>query len=702
MTPRSTPSVLGPTVRLALVSALFSILVPATAQDQGFLCGNNTYSRLGHLVNGHPERVAEIEQAREELEAWTAHYHEDADRGGDDYIIPVVFHIIHNNGLENISDAQVEDAVRLMNEDFNQQNPDWDQVQPEFLDVVGDVGVTFKLAQKDPDGNCTNGITRTVSTLTYEGNQDMKDLIQWPRNRYLNIWVSAGAGGAAGYSMYPSSVAGAWGAPADGIVVLADYVGSIGTSQPSHAHTLSHEAGHWLNLMHCWGDSNEPGTASNCNIDDGVADTPNTEGWASCFLSGATCGSAKDNVENFMEYSYCSKMFTQGQATRVHAALNSGTAQRNNLWTVENLSFTGVNDAPELCSVQFTGNKRVICQGGTVTFTDDSYNGVSQWEWSFSGGTPATSTEEGPVVTYDTPGTYDVSLTVGNGNETESTTQTQYVQVLPEVGTALPFQEGFEEGTSLSAEDWMISDMNGDGSFAVNTSAGYNSAHSVRLQNGSSFTGKVDELLSTPLDGSMDPPMILSFRYAFAKRYTANDDALRVYLSFDCGVNWSLRKTMVGDALATAPNTTSPFTPNGPEQWGYYESTPIGTPYDVSNLRIKFRFESDGGNNLWLDDINLLGASTGVTDLAAAAGELEVYPNPGRDELRVSVFLTSQGAMQLELLDLLGRPVKSMAQESRPAGAATWELSVQDVPAGMYLVRLRSGDGVRTVKWTKD
>jgi hypothetical protein len=88
MTPRSTRSVLGPTVRLALVSALFSILVPATAQDQGFLCGNNNYSRLGHLVNGHPERVAEIEQAREELEAWTAHYHEDADRGGDDYIIP--------------------------------------------------------------------------------------------------------------------------------------------------------------------------------------------------------------------------------------------------------------------------------------------------------------------------------------------------------------------------------------------------------------------------------------------------------------------------------------------------------------------------------------------------------------------------------------------------------------------------------------
>jgi hypothetical protein len=73
------------------------------------------------------------------------------------------------------------------------RTPDWDQVQPEFLDVVGNVGVTFKLAQKDPDGNCTNGITRTVSTLTYEGNQDMKDLIQWPRNRYLNIWVSAGA-----------------------------------------------------------------------------------------------------------------------------------------------------------------------------------------------------------------------------------------------------------------------------------------------------------------------------------------------------------------------------------------------------------------------------------------------------------------------------------------------------------------------------
>ena len=136
------------------------------------------------------------------LDARTEGFSANAERGGDEpYIIPMVFHIIHNNGVENITDAQVYDAVRILTNDYTKQNADWPNVRPEFLDIVADVNIEFRLATLDPEGNCTNGITRTVSTQTYDGDFEMTQLIQWPRDQYMNIWVAASAGsGVAGYT----------------------------------------------------------------------------------------------------------------------------------------------------------------------------------------------------------------------------------------------------------------------------------------------------------------------------------------------------------------------------------------------------------------------------------------------------------------------------------------------------------------------
>ncbi|MEO7081585.1 MAG: hypothetical protein ABIY71_08655, partial [Flavobacteriales bacterium] len=191
------PNMLQRTLRLLAAILLVS---PALvhAQEADFHCGANELDRMGTLISEHPERLLGIAQAEAELEHFTQTWEGNASRDGEGYVIPVVFHIIHMNGPENISNEQVHDAIRVMNEDFNKLTPNWSQVQPEFVDIVADMGVTFKLAQLDPSGNCTNGITRTVSSLTNSGDQDMKNLIIWPRNRYLNIWVAANAGGAAG------------------------------------------------------------------------------------------------------------------------------------------------------------------------------------------------------------------------------------------------------------------------------------------------------------------------------------------------------------------------------------------------------------------------------------------------------------------------------------------------------------------------
>jgi hypothetical protein len=283
------------------VVAFAALLSPAIAfpQDAPFNCSTHGLQHLSRFLDGHPERVQEIAAAEQRLEDFTGDFARDFEaRGGGDnlYVIPVVFHIIHNNGPENISDEQCQDAIRVLNDDYNKLNPDWDQVKEEFLPIVANVGITFRLAGLDPDGNCTSGITRTVSELTNDGGQSMKDLIIWPRDKYLNVWVAASAQGAAAYTQTPGNVDGFWGEATDGIVSLHNYIGAIGTSSPSHSRTLTHEVGHWINLRHCWGPTNDPGLPENCDVDDNVTDTPNTEGWTSCNRNGATCGSPLDNA----------------------------------------------------------------------------------------------------------------------------------------------------------------------------------------------------------------------------------------------------------------------------------------------------------------------------------------------------------------------------------------------------------------------
>lgn len=679
-----------------LFPALAIALLPhaAAAQSPAFTCGTNDAAVLERLHGNDPALVAAIAAANAELEAWTEGFSEGA---RSTYVIPVVFHIIHNHGPENISDEQVLDAMRILNEDFNRQNPDWDNVRAEFLPLVANVDIEFRLARKDPDGNCTRGITRTVSTLTNDGTQDMKDLIQWPRNRYLNVWVAASAAGAAGYTLTPGSVA--FFAAADGIVMQHTYVGSIGTGSPSRSRALTHEVGHWINLEHTWGGSNTPGVASNCNTDDGVSDTPNTIGWTSCNLSGTTCGSL-DNVENFMEYSYCSKMFTLGQKTRMVAALTSSTAQRNQLITAGNLTATGVSQPEVLCAAEFTASNRVVCQGESVTFTDVSYNAVSSRTWSFAGGSPATATSATPTVTYDAPGTYAVSLTASDGSTSLTNNQSGYITVLPVPGTAAPFEEGFEAISAFNAPDWFVENPQNDNTWTVTTAAAFTGAKSTRIVNTAAMDGRVDELVSRTYDMSGATQITLSFRYAFAKRTSNSDDALRVYTSTNCGDTWSLRRVMRGSTtLTTGGVVTSSFIPNGPGQWGYAEVTNISSVNHVPNFRFKFEFESDGGNNVYLDDINLNGLPVGLDELQAPAMGLAVLPNPATGHAQALVHGSGMPIL-LEIIDLTGRVVHQRAVGVLPEGEHRFDLPIAALTNGTYLLRTSSEARWNAIRFT--
>ena len=685
---------------LSLLSALLFGLQTMAQNDVPFHCGTGELHRVDPSLTQQPDFAARVEQTDAELEAFTQAFAQEIERGGGSYVIPVVFHIVHNNGPENISDAQIHDAMRILNQDFNRENADWDNVRPEFLDIVADIGIEFRLAAKDPSGNCTNGITRTVSSLTNEGASQMKSLISWPRNKYMQVWVAASADGAAGYTFRPGSAQ--WMPEEDGIVMQHLYTGSIGTSTVNRSRALTHEVGHWLNLAHTWGNSNDPGVSENCSDDDGVSDTPNTIGWTSCTLGGSSCGSALDNVENYMEYSYCSKMFTEGQKERMIAALNSSTAQRSQLWQLSNLINTGTNGNGALCAAQFSVSTQQICAGTTIQFTDESYHNVTSRSWTFPGGTPESSTDPNPSVTYTESGSFPVTLTVSNGSSTLSNTTNSLIVVSANPGAAPPVSEGFEGAAQLSDLGWTITNPNSDNGFTIHSPTAFTGSKSVRIANTVAMDGRLDGILLPTFDMSEATDITVSFRYAFARRITTNDDRLRVFASNDCGETWSLRKQLFGSStLSTAPPTTAGFTPADASQWGFTEITSINETYHVSDFRLRFEFESDGGNNLYIDDININGAPVGLEENMMNEGTtLTVVPNPATANTQAVLIMPSGGRATLDLVDVVGRTVVQLHSGMLTSGVQRVNVPVSGLPSGLYFVRLQregSSEAVRFV-----
>lgn len=268
-----------------------------------------------------------------------------AQPGASLYTIPVVFHVLHENGTENISDAQIESAITALNVHFDA--PTF-AVDPPFDTVAGDMDLSFALATTAPDGNPATGIDRILTPLTNEGGSEASYLNPWPRNRYLNIWVvrSITTWGVFYLTRHPAD---ADADPCtDGIVIYHSYVGSLGTASSFMTQILAQAVGRFLNLKML---SEDPIDGGPCGDDD-VADTPHCVP-PTCLPGPNPCDSLPANERNIMYSPYATNMFTEGQRARVHACLTSPVAQRAELasgnWTtVPQCSFTGLaTHAPE-------------------------------------------------------------------------------------------------------------------------------------------------------------------------------------------------------------------------------------------------------------------------------------------------------------------------------------------------------------------
>lgn len=408
--------------------------------------------------------------------------------------LPVVVHIVHNNGAENIADAQVLAGIQQLNDAFANM-------------VYYDQGtgtntmIQFCLAKRTPSDESTSGITRDQSTLTNltleTGDIPLKNLNRWEPESYINIWlvrricsISSGCG-VAGYAYFPAS----HGGPEDGIVMEAEYMGA----SPGGTGVLAHEMGHYLGLYHTF----QGGCQNDDCLADGdrVCDTPPDQStvWVSCSLFVNTCttdaqsGFSSDQPDmtlNFMDYTDfdCFHDFTSGQSDRMH-------------WHIENVRYSllesrGCLDlCPSPVAAFFTASATTIDVGQTVTFTNGSTN-ASTYSWMVDGATFAGSTNASYV--FNTAGTYAILLTANSDNPVSCNSET-FERVIEvkcpvvadfEVSTETP---AMNEAVSISDQsqnateyEWFLNGVSQGATFTnfTPTSTG---VYVIRLEAGNGF-----------------------------------------------------------------------------------------------------------------------------------------------------------------------------------------------------------------------
>ncbi|MEO0789934.1 MAG: M43 family zinc metalloprotease, partial [Bacteroidota bacterium] len=378
------------------------------------------------------------------------------------YTLPVVVHIVHDGGVENLSDAQILQGIQDLNNAFANTG---------YYDQGTGVNteIQFCLARRDPDGNTTNGITRDQDALTdmviETDDIALKDLNRWEPTSYINIWLvrsitSAFAGpGVAGYAYFPT----AHGQPEDGIVMEANFFGS---SQGASG-VIIHEMGHYLGLYHTF----QGGCANNDCLADGdrVCDTPPDQSTAAvpCNASPNSCntdtdsGFATDQPDmfiNYMDYGDfdCYSALTAGQTDRMH-------------FSIENVrqSLLESNGCLDPCTINitadFTASATTINAGESVTFTNSSSN-ATDYDWQIDGVSFSNDTD--PTYQFNNVGTFQVILYATNSDPNCLATDTVSITVncptiadftgavqFPNVGQTLNFTN---TSTGATSYEWLV------------------------------------------------------------------------------------------------------------------------------------------------------------------------------------------------------------------------------------------------------
>ena len=354
-------------------------------------------------------------------------------------IIPVVVHIIHDDGPENVSDEVVQEAIDALNRNINGQSNLFESRTPDvFAALRGVPNVEFRLARIDPNGESTNGIVKVKSPLTNEPSprNAVKSVSYWNSYQYFNIWVikkflpESNGNTLLGFAQFPFSGSMA----TDGVVLIYSEF-----NDPSSS-TLTHEAGHWLGLCHPWdcgagtcGDDNifDTPPAREANYGVSFNNFPYHVGLQNQGCIADSMNWAGEMFMNYMDYTpdQFTTMFSKGQVEVINETLEGdGTVPgfRQYMWSEVNIDETGTSDGflPPTCTKQlniFENNDAYqVCIGEETWFRSNSRifgNSISSVEWDFGDGTITSGSYNGQLGhyelhTYANEGTYDVKFKI--------------------------------------------------------------------------------------------------------------------------------------------------------------------------------------------------------------------------------------------------------------------------------------------------
>lgn len=293
---------------------------------------------------------------------------------------------------------------------------------------------------------------------------------------------------------------------------------------------------------------------------------------------------------------------------------------------------------------------------------------------------------------------------VSNAVGKDSLIRTSWITVLPSTtGYYASESEGFENATfpisSQPEKTWGIISTVAT-TWKRTTTAHVGGGASVMISNSTSLDGSNHQLHSPVFElapGSLSPKV--SFKYAFARRTTSDNDRLVVYYSTNCGRTWFTAFSKTGAGLATRSTTVSgTFTPTS-AVWRQENAT-LSLLGANTKFRLKFEFTSGGGNNLYLDDIQI-STVTGVSNLQDEELALNVVPNPSSEMPFLEIFSANASPARLQVTDQIGRQVLLSQNINLQTGSNLFNLSsMLDRPKpGTYYVKLQLRNRVMVRQW---
>lgn len=671
-------------INIALTAFALLLLFQASAQKptRGTTTRCFTMERITQQLNKNPGLRTMVEQRTKQP---VQHPASITNRISGTVTIPVVVHIVLPNPYI-VTDADIQTQLNMLNTDYAGLNADSTNIPPEFQAVRGHSQIQFCLAKRTPSGQLTSGVERRASAVGSDVNatQDpvkyssLGGLDSWDPSSYLNYWIGTDASGQGilGYAEFPASTTDP--VSADGVFINYKSWGNNPCyvySSFNKGRTAVHETGHYLGLLHIWGDDGNSCTgddfedissvSASCVLPTGlynpagqgntasdVGDTPNqgnsTSGCPGTLIKTDACSSTSPGVmyQDYMDYSDdgCLTMFTKKQVERMEWVLaNCRSSLLTSLGCQPPASPISLDAAPlqsvnpggfELsgCTSTILYSSVLPCPGPISPKFRVVNNGLTTLTsltvgYRLNNGAPVTQTIS---VNLPLGGTTVVSFAAvavpagantfkfftsnPNGSTDQVPSNDTLAQTLTVLGSVtLPLVEGFES-TTFPPANWAIDNYNNDGTWTRKT-PGRSSTGEMFIDNYNlDASNTKDDFKSSRFSTAGYDSVIVSFDVAY-KNYPQVGfyDTLVVLVTPDCGATYQEIYRKYGPTLATAGSSSSEYTTPASSDWRTERIVLSGTTLSTGQLSVVFRNISEYGNDLHIDNINISGKIAAAT-----------------------------------------------------------------------------------------